>query len=180
MLPEFFRTFLQKRQERKQQTAPPALIEHGAIPWLLAVAVATTLPHVEHLPVWLSLLATILLLGRGWLWHRNARLPVRWILALLVIAGTAGIGWQYRTLFGRDAGVALLVFFMALKPMEMQARRDALVLIMLGFFLLLTHYFHAQGIPTGLWLLAVTTLLAATLIRLHGGPQPARQIFRLA
>ncbi len=180
MLPEFLGSFLRKHQERKRQTAPPALIEHGAIPWLLAVAMATTLPHVEHLPIWLYLLATTLLLGRGWLWHRNARLPSRWILALLVIAGTVGIGWQYRTLFGRDAGVALLVFFMALKPMEMQERRDAVVLIMLGFFLLLTHYFHAQGIPTGLWLLAATTLLAATLIRLHGGPQPVRQIFRHA
>jgi hypothetical protein len=43
---------------------------------------------------------------------------------------------------------------MALKPMEMRSRRDAMVVVMLGYFLLLTHYFYSQSIPTGLWLLA--------------------------
>ena len=180
MLPEPIRSLLQRRRARRGQAPTPVVLEHGAIPWLLAVALATTLPHLEHLPWWLSLLSGALLLGRGWLWKSNSRLPARWLLALLVIAGTAGIGWQYRTLFGRDAGVALLVFFMALKPMEMHARRDGLVVIMLGFFLLLTHYFHSQSIPTGLWLLVVATLLTAALIRLHGGAQPLREIFRYA
>ena len=142
-----------RRPRTPAATSRPRL-EHGAIPWLLAVAVATTLPHVEHLPWWLSLFAGIALLGRAWLWLRNGRLPRRWALALLVFAGTAGIAWQYRTLFGRDPGIALLVFFMALKPMEMSARRDGLVTVMLGFFLLLTHYFHSEDIATGVWLLA--------------------------
>ena len=95
-------------------------------------------------------------------------------------AGAAGIAWQFSSLFGRDSGVALLVFFMALKPMEMRSRRDAMVVVMLGFFLLLTHYFYSQSILTRLWLLATSTLLTATLIRLHGGPQPLRSIARYA
>ena len=111
-----------------------------------------------------AVIFSALLLGRAWLWLRNKRLPARWLLVLVVIAGTALIAWHYRTLFGRDAGVALLVFFMALKPLELHARRDGLVIVMLGFFLLLTHYFHSQSIPTGLWLFATTILLAATLI----------------
>lgn len=160
-------------------TGSPAL-EHGAIAWLLAVAVATAAPHVSHLPLWLSLLAGGILLWRAWLWRQNARLPARGLLALLVVAGLAGIGWEYHTLFGRDAGVALLVFFIALKPMEMRTRRDAVVVVMLGFFLLLTHYFYSQSIPTGAWLLAAATLLAATLIRLHGGAQPPGAILRYA
>ncbi len=162
-------------KKRSRQKAAPAPLEHGVIPWLLAVALATSLPHAEHLPLWLTLIFGSLLLGRAWLWQHNARLPGRWLLAVVAIAGTAGIAWHYRTLFGRDAGVALLVFFMALKPLELHARRDGLVIVMLGFFLLLTHYFHSQGIPTGLWLFATTILLAATLIRMHGGgPSPRR------
>ena len=42
---------------------------------------------------------------------------------------------------------------MTLKPMEIRNRRDALVLIMLGYFLLLTHYLFSETIPVGLWLL---------------------------
>lgn len=155
-------------------------LEHGAVPWLLAVALATTAPHAGHLPLWLTLLVGGALLWRGWLWQRKARLPARWLLALLVCAGVAAIGWQFRTLFGRDAGVALIVFFMAMKPLEMSSRRDSTVLVMLGFFLLLTHYFYSQSIPSGLWLPAATTLLTATLIRLHGGAQTPRAILRYA
>jgi hypothetical protein len=76
--------------------------------------------------------------------------------ATALVAGPAGDRLASRpspgnshSLFGKDAGVALLVLFMALKPMEMHSRRDALVVIMLGYFLLLTHYFYSQSIPTG-------------------------------
>lgn len=159
---------------------PPTPLEHATVPWLLAVALATAAPHAEHLPPWLTLLAGAIFLWRAWIWRRRTPLPQRWLLALFVAGGTAGIGWQFHTLFGKDAGVALLVLFMALKPMEMRSRRDALVVVMLGFFLLLTHYFYSQSIPTGLWLLASATLLTATLIRLHGGAQPVGAVARYA
>ncbi|MFZ4536017.1 transglutaminase TgpA family protein [Propionivibrio sp.] len=168
----------------KKPAKPPAkstaALEHSAIPWLLAVAVATAAPHAGHLPLWLTLLVSSALIWRSWLWHQNARLPARWLLTLLVVASVAGIGWQFRTLFGKDAGVALLVLFMALKPMEMKTRRDSMVVVMLGFFLLLTHYFYSQSIPTGLWLLCAATLLTATLLRLYGGAQPISAIVRYA
>ena len=161
-----------------KQTRPSVPLDPGTIPWLLAVAVATAAPHAVHVPLWLALLVGGAILWRGVLWWKKGRLPARWQLALFVVAGVAGIGWEYRTLFGRDAGVALLVFFMALKPMEMRSRRDAIVVVMLGYFLLLTHYFHSQSIPTGLWLLAAAVLLTAALIRVHGGDQPAKVILR--
>ena len=164
----------------KKNARPLLPLEHGAIPWLLTVAVATAAPHASHQPPWLSVLVGSALLWRLWLWHRSAPLPARWLLSLLVVASVAGIAWEFRTLFGRDSGVALLVLFMALKPMEMRTRRDSIVLVMLGFFLLLTHYFYSQSIPTGLWLIAAASLLTATLIRVHGGFQPARAILRYA
>ncbi|MDR1934550.1 MAG: DUF3488 and transglutaminase-like domain-containing protein [Candidatus Accumulibacter sp.] len=154
------------------------LLERGVVPWLLAVALATTLPHAAYLPAWLSFISGVMLLARVWLWLRNDRLPRRWILVLVVFAGTAGIAWQYRALFGRDPGIALLVFFMALKPMEMVSRRDALVIVMLGFFLLLTHYFNSEDIAIGAWLLVSATLLTAVLLRIYGGVQPIRGVFR--
>jgi len=155
-----------------------APLDPGAIPWLLAAALATAAPHAAHLPLWLSLSVGAALLGRAWLWRTGSPLPPRWLLMLVALTGVAAIGWQFRTLLGRDSGVALIVFFMAMKPLEMRTRRDSTALVMLGFFLLLTHYFYSQSIITGLWLLAATTLLVATLIRLHGGGQPVRVIAR--
>jgi transglutaminase-like putative cysteine protease len=145
-------------------------LDRHATPWLFATALATTAPHALHQPAWLSALAAVMLLWAGRLWWKDERLPGRWLLVALVGAGCAGILFEFRTLFGRDAGVAMLVMFMAMKLLELRSRRDAMVVVTLGYFLLLTHYFYSQSIPTGLWLLACLWLITATLVRLHGGP----------
>lgn len=145
------------------------LIERPASPWLFASAAATAAPHLAHQPYWLSAMSLLLLLWAVRLWWKNERLPGRWLLILLVIAGCSGILIEFRTLFGRDAGVAMLVVFMTMKLLELKSRRDAMVIVVLAYFLLLTHYFYSQSIPTGIWLLVTFLLLTATLIRLHGG-----------
>ncbi|MBP5988293.1 MAG: DUF3488 domain-containing transglutaminase family protein [Azonexus sp.] len=145
-------------------------LDRHATPWLFATALATTAPHALHQPLWLSALAGGLLLWAVWLWWKDERLPGRWVLIPLVAAGCAGILIEFHTLFGRDAGVAMLVMFMTMKLLELKSRRDAMVVVTLAYFLLLTHYLFSQSIPTGLWLLACLWLVTATLIRLHGGP----------
>ncbi len=154
-------------------TAAPEALDRGAVPWLFACALATTAPHFEHQPTWLSAFAALTLLGAAWLWWRGIRLPGRWLLGLGVAAGSVGILLEFRTFFGRDAGVAMLVMLMALKLLELKSRRDAYVLITLAYFLLLTHYFYSQSIPTGVWLLTASLVVTATLIRLHGGSASA-------
>jgi len=145
-------------------------LDHTATPWLFVVAGLTTAPHFLHQPYWLSAFAGLMLLWGYWLWRGNHRLPARWLLILLVMGGSAGVHFEFASLFGRDAGVALLVMLMALKLLELKSRRDAMVVVTLGYFLLLTHYFYSQSIPTGLWLLGAMWIVTAALIRLHGGP----------
>lgn len=151
-------------------TPATQMLDHRCALWIFATSLATTIPHAMHLPLWLSTLTACLFAYAGWLWLRNQRLPGRWLLVLLVGIACAGVLFEFRTLFGRDAGVAMLVLFMALKLLELRSQRDAMVLITLGYFLLLTHYFYSQSIPTGLWLITSMTLVTATLIRVHGGP----------
>ena len=86
--------------------SPP--LDRGTVPWLLTAALATTAPHASHLPLWLSLLVGGALLWRAGLWQTHSPLPSRWLLMLVTLAGAAAIGWQFRTLFGRDSGVAPL------------------------------------------------------------------------
>lgn len=156
-------------------------LDRHATPWLFATALATTAPHVMHQPLWLSAVAGAMLLWAIWQWWKDERLPGRWLLFLLVVAGSAGILGEFRTLFGRDAGVAMLVMFMNMKLLELKSRRDAMVVVTLGYFLLLTHYLYSQSIPTGVWLLAAMWLVTATLIRLHGGPSSTpRETLRYA
>lgn len=151
-----------------RNTSPP--LAYGDFPWVFAGALATTLPHAGHQPLWVTAMAASLFLWAFLRWQKQAALPVRWLLVALVVAVCGAVLLQYRTLFGRDAGVALLLLFSALKLLELKTRRDAVAAVTLGYFLLLTHYFDAQGIPTAIGLLVAATLLTATLIRIHGGP----------
>src|SRR5471030_2566090 len=97
--------------------------------WMLAGLALVVVPHMERLPWWLNLVAALLILWRIYLAWNGRRLPHRWLLILCVFAGMLGVYFSYRTIFGRDAGVALLVIFLSLKLLEMRSQRDALVLI---------------------------------------------------
>ena len=146
-------------------------LDRGAPPWLFAVALAATAPHALHQPLWLTAMAGLLWFWGTWIWWKDQRLPSRWLLLLLVAVACAGTLVEFRTLFGRDAGVGMLVLFTSMKLLEMRSQRDASVLLTLGYFLLLTHYLYSQSIVTGVWLLFAFWLVTAATIRLQGGAE---------
>ncbi|MDM4765670.1 DUF3488 and transglutaminase-like domain-containing protein [Pelomonas sp. SE-A7] len=133
--------------------------------FLLLTITATVAPHADHLPLWCSALTALMLLWRAQLAWRGASLPGRWpLVGLLVI--TAGLTWlSYRSLLGREPGITLLTLLMALKTLELRARRDAFVVFFLGFFLVLTSFLYSQSLLTAVWmLLCVWALLSALVL----------------
>jgi transglutaminase-like putative cysteine protease len=162
------------------KTATDQPLDPGVTPWLVATAAATLAPHFLHTSPWQVAFIALLGLWRLFLWHRRRPLPPRWLLTLITVAGTAGVAFEHRRLFGQDPGVALLQLFMALKLLESARPRDARVLVTLGYFLLLTHYFYQDGIPTGAWMVVALTVLSATLIRVETAALAAPAMLRKA
>lgn len=131
---------------------------------LLVAALMVLAPHAGHLPLWVSALCGLTLLWRAVATLRGTRMPSAFLLLPLSIAAMAGVFMSYRTLFGRDAGVAMLVLLVAFKMLEMHARRDLFVVIFLSLFLVLTNFFYSQSIFTALMMIAsVIALLTAQL-----------------
>jgi transglutaminase-like putative cysteine protease len=125
----------------------------------------TILPHLLHLPVWCSLMAGVVLAWRARLAWTAGTLPSRWLVSLILAVATALTLWGENALLGKEAGVTMLVVLLTLKTLELRARRDALVVFFLGFFLVLTHFLYSQSLGTGLWmLLAVWGLLTALVL----------------
>lgn len=111
----------------------------------LAVIAWTIAPHAAHLAPWCIALAVVILLVRARLALSGAALPSRWtLLAVLVLAVGLTLASE-RTLLGKEAGVTMLVVLMALKTLELRARRDAMVVFLLGFFLVLTNFLYSQS-----------------------------------
>ena len=119
------------------------LFQLAVITWIL-------MPHLWRLPGWCAALAAVVLCWRAHLALTGCTLPSRWkVLAVLVVAVGLTV-WSERTLLGREAGVMMLVVLMALKTLELRARRDAMVVFFLGFFLVLTHCLYSQSLLTAL------------------------------
>lgn len=150
--------------------------------FMLAVIGWTVAPHLFRLPLSISLLCVAILGWRAWLAWRDAPLPGRWSL-VGVLGLAAGLTWlNQRTLLGQEAGVTLLVMLMALKTLELRARRDALVVFFLGFFLVLTQFLYSQSLLTALAMgLSVWGWLTAlTLAHMPAGRPRLRDAGRLA
>lgn len=148
--------------------------------WLLACAVLTLAPHAEHAPLWLGAATGGTLAWRVAIWWRRWPVPPRWLLSVLVFAGMAGVFAEHRQLFGKDPGVSLLILFLALKLMELRGRRDALAVLFLCYFLLLTHFLYAQSIEMAGGTLVVLVVITAALASLnHAGRRVAANL-RLA
>ncbi len=135
--------------------------------FLLAVIAWTVLPHASHLPAWCSFLTAAVLLWRARLALINGALPNRWVL-VIVLAVAAGLTlWSHRTLLGKEAGVTMAVTLMALKTLELRARRDAFVVFFLGFFIVLTHFLYSQSLPVAAAMLISVWGLLTALVLAH-------------
>ena len=130
--------------------------------FVLAVIGWAVAPHLLHLPLWCPPMVAALLLWRAWLAFSGGALPSRWTITALLVLASGLTFWTESTLLGKEAGITLLVVLMSLKTLELRAKRDALVVFFLGFFLVLTHFLYSQSLTTGVWLLvAVWGLLTA-------------------
>ncbi|HSV53437.1 MAG TPA: DUF3488 and transglutaminase-like domain-containing protein [Burkholderiaceae bacterium] len=150
--------------------------------FLLLVIGWVILPQTGNLPLWCSALCVAVLVGRGWLAWTSRPLPSKWwLLALLALA--LGATWlTHRTLLGRDAGVTLIVMLLALKTLELRARRDAFVIFFLAFFTMLTNFFFSQALATAAAMLVALLGLLTALVNAHMpvGKPPLLQAARTA
>ena len=150
--------------------------------FLLCVIGLILLPQIENLPWWCSAITAMVLLWRASLAVQARPLPSRWwrlgLLALILAATYA----THRTLLGRDAGVTLIVSLLALKTLELRARRDAFVVFFLGFFTMLTNFFYSQSLLTAFTMLLALLGLLTALVNAHMpvGRPPLMQAARTA
>jgi protein-glutamine gamma-glutamyltransferase len=134
------------------------------ITWLLAAMSFVIAPHITRLPNWIS--ATCLAAGiwRWWIARRGLRTPPWWLMGLIAVAVAVGARLEYGRIFGREVGVTLLIVMLSLKVLEMRMKRDAVIVIFLGFFLALTNFLYSQSLFMGVYMLGCAWIFVATLV----------------
>jgi len=135
--------------------------------WLMVSLVLVAAPHAFHMPGWTIALMTMLIAWSAYIGYTRLALPNRWLLLLIALAASVGVFLSYRTIFGRDAGVSLLVIMLGLKLLETRTLRDAMVLSFLAYFVVITNFLYSQTIVTGLYMLACTVFITTTMVSLN-------------
>jgi protein-glutamine gamma-glutamyltransferase len=150
---------------RQHEVASPL---DAARSWALLASLTIVLaPHTLRLPLWLSALVALLVLWRMASIRRRLPAPPRALLLTLVALTSLGVFLQYGTLFGRDAGVALLSIMIALKLLELKSARDAIILVFLAYFLVITNFLYSQTLQTAILMLFAVWLITTTMIGLQ-------------
>lgn len=143
-------------------------IPRNSLAWMLAAQIAVIAPHVTRLAPWIILVC----LGCG-VWRIMVFLgrwsyPGRWIKVLFVVVGIIGVPIGYgRHFFRLEPAVALLIVAFVLKLLEMHHKRDAFMVILLAYFVLMTEFLYFQTIPTSIYLGLVMVMITAALIGLN-------------
>jgi transglutaminase-like putative cysteine protease len=148
--------------------------------WLLATGLAAFAPLAPEVPLWLATVTAATFTWRALLAWQHRPLPTRWVLVFITLAGTAGVFMQYRTLFGQQAGVALLVIFLALKQLEARAPRDGLAIVLLAYFLTLAQFFENQSILVAGTMIGTLLVATAALASLTDSTARPSALLRLS
>ena len=126
---------------------------------LLVGLLLVILPQFSHIPVWLSLVTTTLIIWRACFDLKLCSLPGKKILFLFTIVVLAGIVFSYHTLIGKNAGSAMLLGLLCLKLFEIKSFRDVALIINLALFSVVINFLFNQSI-----FIAATMLLALVFL----------------
>ena len=138
------------------------------------------LPHAARAPWWMTLLTLCLFGWRFYFALNRAPLPSRWLVLGVALVAMLGVWIEYRTIFGRQPGILLLMLFAGLKLLETRTHRDAAAAAFLGYFLIVTNFLYTQTIPTAAAMCAALFALTATLVALSAPHRPPRAHLRTA
>ncbi|GLR15182.1 hypothetical protein GCM10007907_39720 [Chitinimonas prasina] len=145
----------------------PDRLDRTQILALLAVLTGLLLPHAGRLPSWLLGALAILFGWRIWLIRTQGRMPPKWVLLPITFGLIVGVFIEFRTLLGRTGGIALFAALIGAKLLETRSRRDALLLVYLGYFLVVTNLLFDQTMALAAYLCAMVLIITTLLIGWH-------------
>ncbi|UTA49292.1 DUF3488 and transglutaminase-like domain-containing protein [Simiduia sp. 21SJ11W-1] len=119
--------------------------------WLLFALVWTVVPHLTHLPVWVWGAGLVIIFWRWQIYAGQWSMPGRIMKTLLVLVCAFGIWRGYGSWRGVEPMTGLLLVGMLLKLLEMKTRRDALLVVYLGYFVAAAQLLFAQLILDSLY-----------------------------
>ncbi|MDH5612660.1 MAG: DUF3488 and transglutaminase-like domain-containing protein [Gammaproteobacteria bacterium] len=140
-----------------------AIDEHKFTPVLIGIHLVA-LPIYSRLPPYVLLLIASFTIWTLLIITGRTRQPVAFIRILLAGAVVVSLLVSYGTILGQEPGTSMLLMLSFLKLFEMKSKRDVLLVIFLGYFLVATNFFHTQSPWIAAYVFVVVIYLTSLLI----------------
>jgi len=163
------RTTEGRRSVKQIQTKTPSnnsvvfIQQANVLYFLLASQLFVLAPLFLYLDFWIS---GICLCGIIWRFAEEKwQFPEvnKWLRALLVILAAVFLFKSQGGFTGREPGIALAALMFGFKSIELKQNRDALLVILLGYFLVLCSFLFNQSVWIAVYALVALLLLTSTL-----------------
>ena len=154
-------------------------IPRNALALLLIAQAVVIAPHALHVSWWVAPVAVMCAGWRVMVFLGRWDYPGRWVKGLLVLGGTSGVVITEGTVLGLEPAVALLIVAFLLKLLEMSRKRDAVLVIYLGYFVIATEFMFSQSMPVTIYVFLAIAVVTAGLIALNQSTtrlQPVRTL----
>lgn len=151
-----------KVDQMKLSKADKDLISRSNLVWLLVAQASCILPLLMRLPAWVWGVWLFALLWRVQIHRARWHFPSFWLKLALGLGIAGGIYLTYHGVSGVEPMIGFLVCSFVLKIIEMRSKKDALIVLFIGFIAVAAQFLFAQGIFAGLYgLFSLFVLLAA-------------------
>jgi len=147
--------------KQADQLPRPALV------WIIVAQALLLAPHVLRIPLWVIAVYLVAFAWRIQAFRGRLELPGRWLKVALSGAAAGGIVLSFGSILGMEPMVAFLLTAFALKLTEMRSRKDAYVVIFLGYFVLLTAFLFSQDLLLVAYGLGLVWVLTTALVCVH-------------
>lgn len=142
-------------------------IPRNTLALLMIAQVVVVIPYALQLSPWIIGVGLFCGYWRSGVYQGRWDYPQRWIKALLVGASVAGVAVSGAGAMSLEAAVSLLMLAFALKLIEMKSRRDAYLVIFLGYFAIATQFLFDQSITVALYELLAVCVVTAAMVGLN-------------
>jgi len=102
------------------------------------------LPLYFFVPIWIAIFNSIAAVA-VWYHYKNPEFQIaRWLKVAVTALAIVSVFVAFRKFSGRDAGIALICAMYGLKILEVNTRRDANLILSLGFFMIVGGFLFSQ------------------------------------
>lgn len=127
-------------------------------------------PFMAYLPVWLMLVLLVCTAWRLRVLRGHWESPSWAFKGAVMLLGVAALTMSGLDLVSLDTMSSLLLLSFAFKALEVAHRRDALVVVFTGYFLVAVQFLFSQSIAAAVYGAVCLTLLTAALVAVQESP----------